>query len=244
MRILMLKKYNIAAKKSKSAGEEILGHSLCGSMPAEKLGHVENSVDLNLHGREFSFYVVGIPFFLYLTWEDYSFSVVFATSPCYLHYREYSDVFRWSFFQHQGMSNATPPASKDLFLIVPCNSNWQWTVELLAIRLGAPLFTVSQSCSEQLKTPFSPAGGVAFAPIGVRWYLNLFQSTGNTNCCGQMQYILRGKKFTIFVDHCLRESWLPSLARVSLCLVRVGVPWVSWAVRYLDKPWWKAVLPE
>ena len=194
MRILMLKKYNIAAKKSKSAGEEILDHSLCGSMPAEKLGHIEISVDLILHGREFSFYVVGSPFSLYLPWEDYSFFVVFVTSPFYLHYREYSNVFRWSFFQHQRISNATPSASKDLFLIVPCNSNWQWTVELLAIRLGAPLFTtVSQSCSEQLKTPFSPAGGVAFAPICVRWYLNLFQSTGNTNCCRKMQYILRGE---------------------------------------------------
>ena len=37
----MLKKYNTAAKKSKSAREEILGNSHCGSMPAEKLGHVE-----------------------------------------------------------------------------------------------------------------------------------------------------------------------------------------------------------
>ena len=63
----MLKKYNIAAKKSKSAWEEILGHSLYGSMPAEKLGHVEISVDLILHGTEFSFYVVGSSFFLYLT---------------------------------------------------------------------------------------------------------------------------------------------------------------------------------
>ena len=34
-----LKKYNIAAKKSKFDLEEILGKSLCGSMPAEKLGH-------------------------------------------------------------------------------------------------------------------------------------------------------------------------------------------------------------
>ena len=44
-----------------------------------------------------------------------------------------------SSFQHRRMSNATPPASKDLFSTVPCNSDWQWTVELLAIRLGAPL---------------------------------------------------------------------------------------------------------
>ena len=28
-----------------------------------------------------------------------------------------------------------------------------------------------------------------------------------------------------------------------LCLVRVGVPRVLWAVRYLDKPLWRAVLP-
>ena len=35
----MLRKYNVAAKKFKSAREEILGNSLCGSMPAEKLVH-------------------------------------------------------------------------------------------------------------------------------------------------------------------------------------------------------------
>ena len=63
------------------------------------------------------------------------------------------------------MSNATPPASVDLFSTVPCNSNWQWTVDLLAIRLGAPQSTVSQSCSEQLKTPSLLAGGVAFVPF-------------------------------------------------------------------------------
>ena len=39
-----------------------------------------------------------------------------------------------------------------------------------------------------------------------------------------------------------RESSLLSLARVLLCLVRVGVPRVSWAVRYLDKPQWRAVI--
>ena len=31
------------------------------------------------------------------------------------------------------------------------------------------------------------------------------------------------------------ECRLPSLAKVLLCLVRVGVPQVSWTVRYLDK---------
>ena len=86
-------------------------------------------------------------------------------SPLYLPYREYSDVGRWSFFQHRRMSNATPPASKDLFSTVPCDSNWQWTVELLAIRLGAPLSTVSRSSSEQLTTPSWLAGGVVFVPI-------------------------------------------------------------------------------
>ena len=35
----VLKKYNIAAKKSKFNGRKILGKSLCGSVPAEKLGH-------------------------------------------------------------------------------------------------------------------------------------------------------------------------------------------------------------
>ena len=38
-------------------------------------------------------------------------------------------------------------------------------MELLAILLGAPLSTVSQSYSEQLKTLSSLAGGVAFVPI-------------------------------------------------------------------------------
>ena len=42
----MLKKYNIAAKKSKSAQEEILVNSLCGSMPAEKLGYDQHRTTL------------------------------------------------------------------------------------------------------------------------------------------------------------------------------------------------------
>ena len=29
-----------------------------------------------------------------------------------------------------------------------------------------------------------------------------------------------------------------------LCLVRVGVPQVAWAVWYLDKPQWRAVMCE
>ena len=44
---------NIAAKKSKSAWEEILGNSLCCSMPAEKLGLVEFLFDLILHVESF-----------------------------------------------------------------------------------------------------------------------------------------------------------------------------------------------
>ena len=47
--------------------------------------------------------------------------------------------------------------------------------------------------------------------------------------------------FTCIIDHGRTESRLPSLARVLLCLVRVGVSWMSWAVGYLDKPWWRAV---
>ena len=49
------------------------------------------------------------------------------------------------------------------------------------------------------------------------------------------------KHFTFIVDCGWRASRLPSLARVLLCLVRVGVPQVSWSVRYLDKPRWRAV---
>ena len=49
----MLKKYNIAAKKLKCDRGEILGMSLCGNLPAKKLGHVENFYDIILHGGEF-----------------------------------------------------------------------------------------------------------------------------------------------------------------------------------------------
>ena len=38
-----------------------------------------------------------------------------------------------------------------------------------------------------------------------------------------------------------RVDLIPSLARVLICLVRVSVPGVSWAVRYLDKLRWRAV---
>ena len=38
---------------------------------------------------------------------------------------------------------------------------------------------------------------------------------------------------------CWRESRSPCLDRVLLCLV--GLKWVSWEVRYLDKPHWRAV---
>ena len=34
---------------------------------------------------------------------------------------------------------------------------------------------------------------------------------------------------------------IPSLARVLLCLVRIGVAQMSWAVRYLDKLRWRAM---
>ena len=37
----MMKKYKNIAKKSKCDWGEILDNSLCGSMPAEKLGHVK-----------------------------------------------------------------------------------------------------------------------------------------------------------------------------------------------------------
>ena len=37
-------------------------------------------------------------------------------------------------------------------------------------------------------------------------------------------------------------SSLASLAIVMWCLIRVGVPQVSWAVRYLDKAWWRGAL--
>ena len=37
----MMKKYNNIAKKSKCDWGEILDNSLCGSMPAEKLGQVK-----------------------------------------------------------------------------------------------------------------------------------------------------------------------------------------------------------
>ena len=47
--------------------------------------------------------------------------------------------------------------------------------------------------------------------------------------------------FTFIVDSVLRESRLTSLPIILLCLVRVVVPRVSWAVRYLDKPQWRAV---
>ena len=51
----MMKKYNNIAKKSKCDWGEILDNSLCGSMPAEKLGHVKIFFcNIILHGREFS----------------------------------------------------------------------------------------------------------------------------------------------------------------------------------------------
>ena len=49
----MLKKYNIAAQKSKCDQGEILGPSLCGSLPAEKLGHAKKKLEPIYHGRGF-----------------------------------------------------------------------------------------------------------------------------------------------------------------------------------------------
>ena len=50
------------------------------------------------------------------------------------------------------------------------------------------------------------------------------------------------KEKNIFIVDCgRRESRLPSLTTVPLCLVIVGVLLVSWAVRYLDMPQWRAV---
>ena len=48
-------------------------------------------------------------------------------------------------------------------------------------------------------------------------------------------FFLDNHFFQTFLYLGWRESRLPSLARVLLCLVRVGVAWVSWAVKYLDK---------
>ena len=97
------------------------------------------------------------------------FYVLIVTFPLYFPCGEYSDVCRWSTFQHRKMSNATPPAGKDLFSTVPCNSYWQkcLPVDFLAIRLVFPRarISVSQSCSKQLKTLSFLAGGVAFVPI-------------------------------------------------------------------------------
>ena len=46
-------KYNIAAKKSKFNRREILRKSLCGSLPAEKLGHGQFLFETFLHCRDF-----------------------------------------------------------------------------------------------------------------------------------------------------------------------------------------------
>ena len=52
-------------------------------------------------------------------------------------------------------------------------------------------------------------------------------------------YLLLGTEKTLstfIVDLGWREIRLPSLARVLLCLVRLGVQRVSWVVSYLDMP--------
>ena len=80
-----------------------------------------------------------------------------------------------------------------------------------------------------------------------------FMQTWPRNICSQLNqdisifwliYSIQGtekKHIYSSVDQGWRKSMLPSLARFLLCLVRVGVPWVSWAVRYLDKLRWRAV---
>ena len=50
----MKEKYNIIVKKFNCDWGEILDNSLCGSMPAEKLGHVKIFFYIILHGTEFS----------------------------------------------------------------------------------------------------------------------------------------------------------------------------------------------
>ena len=52
----------------------------------------------------------------------------------------------------------------------------------------------------------------------------------------------RDRKNTFIVDCAWRESRLPSLTIVLLCLVLVGLSQLSWAVRYLDKPRWRALM--
>ena len=46
---------------------------------------------------------------------------------------------------------------------------------------------------------------------------------------------------TCIVDRDWRMKWLPWLDRALLCLVGVGLKWVYWAARYLDRPPWRAV---
>ena len=50
--------------------------------------------------------------------------------------------------------------------------------------------------------------------------------------------------FTCIVDQDWSDSKLPWLDMFLLCLDGVGLKQVSWAVRYLDKPQWKAVRSE
>ena len=88
-----------------------------------------------------------------------------------LHARPAENIQRSAGDHHSNIRECKTPAGKDLFSIVPCNSNWQkcLAVELLAIRLKAPLTRISVSCrrSEELKTPSLLASCVAFVPIAV-----------------------------------------------------------------------------
>ena len=67
--------------------------------------------------------------------------------------------------------------AKMVFSTVPSNSNWQWTVELLAGLRGVPLSTVRWSCKEQLKI------GLCWSVV---WRLK-FSGVGRIFSAGLMQ---------------------------------------------------------
>ena len=48
--------------------------------------------------------------------------------------------------------------------------------------------------------------------------------------------------FVFIVDQDCSDSRLPWLVMVVICLDGIGLKGVSWAVRYLDKPRWRAVI--
>ena len=68
---------------------------------------------------------------------------------------------------------------------------------------------------------------------------------GGKCTCKQLMAInkeVSGDRKNLFTFNVDRGWRFPSLARVLLCMVRVGVPRVSWAVRYLDKLQWRAMI--